>query len=51
MENQNILIEVKKKAEEWLNSPIDEASKTAIRDMLDNNESDLIFLACWMMQK
>ena len=42
MENQNILIEVKKKAEEWLNSPIDEASKTAIRNMLDNNETELI---------
>ena len=42
MENQNILSEVKKKAEEWLNSPIDEASKAAIRDMLDSNESELI---------
>ncbi|RLD91815.1 MAG: phospho-sugar mutase, partial [Bacteroidetes bacterium] len=42
MENHNILIEVKKKAEEWLNSPIDEASKTAIRDMLANNETELI---------
>src|SRR5210317_2040690 len=38
----NMLSEVKKKAEEWLNSPIDEASKAAIRDMLDNNESELI---------
>jgi len=38
----DMLSEVKKKAEEWLNSPIDEASKTAIRNMLDNNESDLI---------
>jgi len=38
----NMLSEVKKKAEEWLNSPIDEASKTAIRNMLDNNESELI---------
>lgn len=37
-----MLSEVKKKAEEWLNSPIDEASKAAIRDMLDNNESELI---------
>lgn len=41
MEN-NILTEVRKKAEEWLNSPIDEASKTAIRNMLDNNETELI---------
>jgi phosphoglucomutase len=42
MENQDMLIEVRKKAKEWLNSPIDEASKTAIHDMLDNNESELI---------
>jgi phosphoglucomutase len=41
MEN-NILGEVRKKAEEWLNSPIDEASKTAILDMLENNEAELI---------
>jgi len=42
MENQNILNEVRKKAEEWLNSPIDEASKTAIREMMDHNENELI---------
>jgi len=42
MENNNILSEVRKKAEEWLNSPIDEASKTAIREMLDHDESELI---------
>jgi phosphoglucomutase len=42
MEKQNILVEVRKKAEEWLKSPIDEASKTAIREMLDNNETELI---------
>jgi len=41
MENK-VLDEVRKKAGEWLNSPIDEASKTAIRDMLDNNETELI---------
>ncbi|MEA3463044.1 MAG: phospho-sugar mutase [Bacteroidota bacterium] len=41
MEN-NILSEVRKKAEEWLLSPIDEASKTSIRDMLNNNETELI---------
>ncbi len=41
MEN-NILSEVRKKAEEWLNSPIDEASKASIRAMLDNNETELI---------
>lgn len=42
MEKQNNLSEVRKKAEEWLNSPIDEASKTAIREMLANNEAELI---------
>ena len=42
MENQNMLSEVRKKAEVWLNSPIDEASKTAIREMLDHNETELI---------
>jgi phosphoglucomutase len=42
MENHNILSEVRKKAEEWLSSPIDEASKTAIREMLDHNENELI---------
>jgi len=41
MENK-VSDEVRKKAGEWLNSPIDEASKTAIRDMLDNNETELI---------
>lgn len=42
METQSILTEVRKKAKEWLNSPIDEVSKTAIRTMLDNNEAELI---------
>jgi phosphoglucomutase len=42
MENQNMLTEVRKKAEVWLNSPIDKASKTAIREMLDHNETELI---------
>ena len=37
-----MLREVRKKAEVWLNSPIDEASKTAIREMLDHNETELI---------
>jgi len=41
MVKQNNLSEVRKKAEEWLNSPIDEASKMAIREMLDNNEAEL----------
>ena len=42
MEKQNNLREVRAKAEKWLNSPIDEASKMAIREMLDNNEAELI---------
>ena len=42
MENQNILNEVRNRAEEWLNSPIDDASKNAIREMLDSNETELI---------
>jgi len=42
MENQNILKEVRAKAEAWLNSPIDEASKAAIREMMDHNETELI---------
>ena len=42
MVKQNNLSEVREKAEEWLNSPIDEASKTAIREMLANNEAELI---------
>ena len=42
MEKQKNLSEVRAKANEWLNSPIDEASKKVIRDMLDNNESELI---------
>jgi len=41
MVKQNNLTEVRKKAEVWLNSPIDEASKTAIREMLTNNEAEL----------
>ena len=42
MEKQDILSEVRTKAEEWLNSPIDEASKKAIREMMDHNENELI---------
>ena len=42
MENQNMLNEVRQKAEEWLNSPIDEASKMAIQEMLLHNEAELI---------
>jgi len=42
MEKHSLLSEVRKKAEEWLMSPIDEASKTAIRALLDHNEAGLI---------
>jgi len=42
MDNQNIPSIVKEKAAEWLDSPIDEVSKNAIRDMMENNESELI---------
>lgn len=33
---------VKEKARSWLNGPIDEASKEAIRHMMDHNEAELI---------
>jgi phosphoglucomutase len=42
MENQNMLSEVRRKAEEWLNSPIDNDSKKAIRTMMESNEAELI---------
>jgi len=42
MKDQNILKEVRAKAEEWLHSPIDEASKAAIREMIDHNETELV---------
>ncbi len=42
MDKQNIPSIVKEKAAVWLDSPIDEASKNAIRDMMENNESELI---------
>lgn len=42
MNKLDILGEVRKKAKEWLNSPIDEASKKAIREMMDHNEDELI---------
>lgn len=37
-----ILQEVRKKAQEWLDSPIDQDSKDAIRGMMENNEAELI---------
>ena len=42
MKDRNILKEVRAKAEEWLHSPIDEASKAAIREMIDHNETELV---------
>lgn len=42
MENQDILNEVRKRAEQWLKSPIDDDSKKAIEEMLLNNEAELI---------
>jgi phosphoglucomutase len=38
----DVLSEVKNKAEEWLQSPIDESSKNAIHEMLEHNEAELI---------
>jgi len=38
----DVLSEVKNKAEEWLQSPIDESSKNAIHEMLEHNETELI---------
>ncbi len=42
MNNDQLLSSVKEKALEWLNSPIDDASKDAIRDMIDHQEAELI---------
>jgi len=42
MKNTNVLNEVRNKAEEWLQSPIDESSKNAIHEMLEHNEAELI---------
>ena len=42
MDNDNILSTVKEKARIWLNSPIDEPSKEAIRKMMAENEAELI---------
>ena len=42
MEAQNTGSEVRKKAMTWLDSPIDEESKSAIRHMMEHNESELI---------
>ncbi|MEN8228602.1 MAG: phospho-sugar mutase [Bacteroidota bacterium] len=42
MDNQDILSVVKEKARIWLDSPIDEPSKEAIRLMMKENETELI---------
>jgi len=42
MNNDQLLSTVKEKAQEWLNSPIDETSKDAIRDMMEHQEAELI---------
>ncbi len=42
MENENILSLVKEKAQTWLDSPIDESSKESIRQMMNENEAELI---------
>lgn len=42
MNNEDILSIVNEKARVWLNSPIDETSKQSIRQMMAENESELI---------
>ncbi len=42
MNNEDILSTVKEKANKWLESPIDEASKESIRNMMEGNETELI---------
>jgi phosphoglucomutase len=42
MDTTNTGSEVRNRAKAWLDSPIDEESKSAIRHMLDHNESELI---------
>ena len=42
MQNDQILELVREKANTWLNSNIDDASKDAIRNMLKNDEAELI---------
>ena len=42
MKNDDILLQVREKARTWLESPIDEASKDAIRNMMEANEAELI---------
>lgn len=42
MENKDILTEVRAKAQQWLDSNIDEQSKQAIRQMMEHDEKELI---------
>jgi len=42
MDHNELLDGVKEKARSWLNGPIDDASKDAIRHMMDHNEAELI---------
>ena len=42
MDTKELLTLVKEKATQWLNGPIDEASKEAILHMMNNNETELI---------
>lgn len=41
-DNNDMLKGVKEKARTWLNSPIDDASKEAIRTMMEHNEQELV---------
>lgn len=40
--NQEILQQVKEKAQAWIDSPIDDASREAIRTMMRENETELV---------
>jgi len=40
--NQEILARVREKAQAWLDSPIDEASRKAILEMMQHNETELV---------
>ncbi len=42
MKNNDIPAMVREKATAWLNSPIDEGSKNAIRKMMESNEAELV---------
>ena len=42
MTDKILLDQVKTKAKVWLNSNIDEESKTAIKNLLEHNEEELI---------